>query len=333
MDAPFVWADGPRIAGTQIWCDAPRGPMAGAVCFVSHAHQRVVWPGSAQTRLLVHPRTLSLAAAIGTPAPDALPSAFGRPFALGRLRLELLPSGHVPGGAQLLVEMPEGAGVRRVLYAGDVNPVATRTAEPLQVRAADAVCLEATLAPLTVDQPLPPRAETERALMDAVQAALADGQVPVILAPALGGAGEVAALLLAAGIEVRAHRRIAAVLTAYQRLGIALAGKVTRLRGAAGPAAVLWPLDAQHPPPVGNARRLLVAGQALDPAFCAAHRADAAFALSDHGDLTSLVTFAADTGARDVYLTAGLTDAVARTFAARKLRVHALARPAQMILV
>jgi hypothetical protein len=34
-----------------------------------------------------------------------------------------------------------------------------------------------------------------------------------------------------------------------------------------------------------------------------------------------------------VYLTAGLTDAVARTFAARKLRVHALARPAQMILV
>jgi hypothetical protein len=180
---------------------------------------------------------------------------------------------------------------------------------------------------------LPPRAEVERALVDAVRTALADGQVPVILAQVIGGAGEVAALLMAEGIEVRAHRRIAAVLAAYERMGIALGGKVARLRGDAGPAAVLWPLDAQHPPPVARARRLLVAGQALDPAFVTAHRADAAFPLSDHGDLASLVTFAADTGARDVYLTAGLTDEVSRAFGARKLRVHALARPSQMPLL
>jgi putative mRNA 3-end processing factor len=329
-DPAFVWADGPRVAGTQIWCDAPRSPMAGAVCFVSHAHHRVSWPGSGQARLLVHPRTLALAAAAGAPASDALPSAFGRPFAIGRLRLELLPSGHVPGAAQLLVDRPEG----RVLYAGDINPTPTRTAEPLQVRAADAVCLEATLAPLTVGRPLPPRAEVERALVDAVRVALDEKKVPVVLAPALGGAGEVAALLLGAGIAVRAHRRIAAYLSAYDRLGIALGGAVSRLRGWVEDVAVLWPLDAQHPPPIdpGRARRLLVSGHAIDPAFTALHRADAAFALSDHGDLASLVTFASDVGARDVWLTAGLTDEVASAFSARKLRVHALARPSQMPL-
>src|SRR3954454_11157619 len=98
----FVWSDGVRIAATQIWCDARRRPGSGAVCFVSHAHHPVAWPGSGRVRVLAHPRTLALASAAS--ATDALPSAFGRPFALGRLRLELLPSGHIPGGAQLLVE-------------------------------------------------------------------------------------------------------------------------------------------------------------------------------------------------------------------------------------
>lgn len=344
--AAFVWADGARIAGTQIWCDARRGPATDAWCFVSHAHHPVAWRGSTRVRVLAHPRTLVLAAASGSAAglsaEAALPSAFCRPFALGRLRLELLPSGHVPGGAQLLVETPG----RRVLYAGDVNPRPGRTVEPPQLRGADAVCLDAPLAPLTIGRGLPPRDEVERALVDAVDAALRAGEVPVVLVPPLGGAGEVAALLLAAGLEVRAHRRIVAVLASYERLGIALGGRVQRLRGGGDTDAVgadiadggrrsrvvLWPIDARHPPPVGNTRRLVVDGQAIDPAFIAQHGGAAGFPLSDHGDLPALVTFAADVGAKEVWLTSGFTDGVARAFAARGMRAQPLTRPSQMPL-
>jgi hypothetical protein len=57
---------------------------------------------------------------------------------------------------------------------------------------------------------------------------------------------------------------------------------------------------------------------------------EAAFPLSDHGDLPSLLAYAQASGARDVYFTAGLTEEVARAFRAKKLRVHPLTAPAQM---
>jgi hypothetical protein len=62
-----------------------------------------------------------------------LPAPFGRPFALGRARVELLPAGRIPGSAQLRVEV-EGA---TVLYAGAVDPRPTKGTEPAQVRGCD----------------------------------------------------------------------------------------------------------------------------------------------------------------------------------------------------
>ena len=90
-----------------------------------------------------------------------LVTPFGRPFALGRLRLELLPSGHVPGAAQLYVELRTAA-ARRVAYCGPLNPAPGRFAEAPQVRAAEALCIEAPLA--ACGRKLPPRAEVEAQL-------------------------------------------------------------------------------------------------------------------------------------------------------------------------
>jgi putative mRNA 3-end processing factor len=327
-EAAFVWSDGVRIAGTQIWCDARRRPGSGAVCFVSHAHHPVAWPGSGRVRVLAHPRTLALAPKQAT---DALPSAFGRPFAIGRLRLELLPSGHIPGAAQLLVESPEG----RVLYAGDVNPRPGRlmraAGETLQVRAADALLIEAYLAPISAKHgPLPPREPVEEQLTDDVRRTLASGATPVIKVDPPGGAGEVAALLLAGGLPVRAHRRVAAQLALYPKLGLELGGKVAQQRGAEGGAAILWPWEAKLPE-VPRRRLILVDGAAIDPQV--ARTADAAYPLSDMADLPSLLEFAAATGARDVFFSSGYDEAVARAFADRRMRAHALVPPSQMVLL
>src|SRR6185369_2245653 len=106
--------------------------------------------GAGDCRVITTERTRLLRAVEITPkgqAADILVTPFGRPFALGRLRLELLPSGHAPGAAQLYV---------------------------------------------------------------AVERALDDGVTPVVLAPALGAAEDVVALLAAAALPVRVHARIAA---------------------------------------------------------------------------------------------------------------------------
>src|SRR5439155_362525 len=117
---------GVRVAGTSIWCDAPR---RHALCFVSSAHHAL-----AGARVVTTARTLELRRALGDGA-EALVTPFARPFALGRLRVELLPAGHVPGGALrapprivrllgayvrmgLLVRTP----ARALRRAGDVQP-------------------------------------------------------------------------------------------------------------------------------------------------------------------------------------------------------------------
>jgi hypothetical protein len=113
--APVTWRDGVHLTGTPIWCDARR---RRDVCFVSSA-ERV---GAGHGQLIATPETLALIGAKGQ-----LGVPVHRPFTLGTLRLELIPSGRGIGAAALHVD----AGDHSVLYAG-----AVRNAD---VRAADAV--------------------------------------------------------------------------------------------------------------------------------------------------------------------------------------------------
>jgi hypothetical protein len=85
--------------------------------------------------------------ALGLPGGDALVPRFGRPFALGRARLELLPAGGIPGAAELLVEL----GGWRGLYAGELARQAG--GEPVQVRACDALVVDAPEAGGVCDEP------------------------------------------------------------------------------------------------------------------------------------------------------------------------------------
>ncbi len=132
----FEWLSGVRICGTQIWCDSAR---RGRLCFVSHAKIKLA-PRS-HARVIATEATL---AAMGRRRPaDALVAPLGRPFAIGRARLELLPSGIAEGAAQLLVELPE----RSVLYAGGgVSP-----SGDAQLRACDAIAIRSDLSDLESD--------------------------------------------------------------------------------------------------------------------------------------------------------------------------------------
>src|SRR6476620_3752326 len=138
----FVYRGGVRIAGTVVACDAGAG---GELVFLSHAptlgargRRALPHVGSGRRQLLATSETLALLGAAGDRLrARALVAVPGRPFSLGDLRLEVFPSGFMPGAASLLCE---GRG-RRVVYAGPLGP------EPdVEVRAADAVWLGAPAA-------------------------------------------------------------------------------------------------------------------------------------------------------------------------------------------
>ncbi len=82
---------------------------------------------------------------------------------------------------------------------------------------------------------------------------------PVVLAPGLGAAQEVVALLGAAALPLRVHARIAAFIDAYERVGLRVPtaqGLVARkFRGSPGKGeVVVWPLEDRHAPAIGRLR-------------------------------------------------------------------------------
>jgi len=119
----FGCGRGVRLLRTNVTCDA----LGAAADLVFLAHAQALGPAGGRRfplrrggrqELLVTDTTLTLLGAAGELLRrHALPAAFGRPFKLGEARLELFPSGHLPGAASLLVEI----GGRQVVYAGTIR--------------------------------------------------------------------------------------------------------------------------------------------------------------------------------------------------------------------
>jgi len=319
-----AWRGGVQLAGSVVWCDAER---ARDLDFVSHARRRLGVRG-AHGKVLATARTLAFLRAAGSaPRSEVLTAPFGRPFSLGGLRLELFPSGHVPGAASLLFVEPSG---RRIAYAGDVNPVRA-LGEPCEVRGADVVVLEAPLAPLGIA--LPPREQARAELRSRVVDALADGRCPIVLAPALGAAQEAIAVLGEAGVCIRSHPRIYAYSSAYREQTIDLP-PAARFAGRVGRGeALLWPIEAAgsaalrripRPARIALTARPIEQGARGEPV---AH-----VPLVDHADLTALVEYVTHTGAREAWVTVGDCAALVEALAARGVAAHPLGPPRQMEL-
>ncbi|MBV8761959.1 MAG: hypothetical protein JO257_31990 [Deltaproteobacteria bacterium] len=219
----MTWRDGVHLTGTPIWCDARR---RRDVCFVSSADR--IGPGHGQ--LIATPLTLSL---IG--AKDQLGVPLRRPFTLGTLRLELIPSGRGVGAAALHVE----AGERSVLYAGAIRTTAQPALEGADVRAADAVVVASPLAE-EVELPALPQAAEQLAAWVREHAA------SVIVVDTIVDGIEIIGWLRSLGIEVAATRALREA-----KLAAGLAEPAPK-----GPVFVKVEGDRTKPPPGAAIQRV-----------------------------------------------------------------------------
>ena len=310
---PVAWRDGVHVSGTPIWCDARR---ARDLCFVS-APDRVGRAGHGQ--LIASAATL---AQLGAAPGPHLAVPYRRPFTLGTVRLELMPSGHALGGAALLVEH----GGARVLCAGVVAPAGGGLGEPAEVRRTDVLVIDAPYA--AAHHVFPPVDEVAARVVDDASRAVAGGATAVLLVTSASKGLDVAARLVAAGLEVSAHRSIHHAARRLAAAGI----PVPALRRARPGGVVLWPVrERARLTGLAAARRrvVLVSGLATEPAAVAALDVDAAYPWSNAADRAGLLALIASTGASRVYLTGrGADDAAA----ALGPHARALGAPRQMAL-
>jgi len=330
----FLFRAGTRIAGTVIACDATGG---ADLLFLSNARALDRTPRqrgrnrSVRAKILTTNETLILSGAAGDRLRSrALVVAVGRPFTLGAIRLELLPSGHLPGAAMLACEV---AG-RRILYAGAARlGTPAWGAIPGAVRTVDALCLDATFGhPRFV---FISRDEAQAAACQFARSARDAGCAPVLLAGAIGPAQDLAPALAEAGWKLRGHRSTIVAAAAYRRAGVALP-PITRFSGSLAPGEVLlWPAidrKAGLLARLGPTRVAWISGWAADPAAAAEVAADRFIPYSNHADFSGLLAYVAATGAREVATERGFAEELATALREREIDSYALGPPRQIPL-
>jgi hypothetical protein len=317
---------GVRIADTVVACDAAIGTelvfLSHAPAFGVHARRALPRLGGVRRQLLATEQTLALLGPVGERLkPHALPAGYGRPFSLGDLRLEMFPSGFMPGAASLLCER---AG-RRVVYAG---PIGAASAD---VRAADALCVDATFA--GPGAPFPSRAQALAEVGRAVRAVLARGESPVVLVDPIAIAVDVAAALAADRIGLAAHRAIVQAAAAYRHAGL-LAPLLQRFATRLGPGdALLWPAPLRVPARRAGARAFGAVRVSADAGVApGAAEADARVVFPTGADLATLADYVAATGASEVALINAPGDDLAATLRARGVDAYTLGPPRQIDL-
>ena len=330
----FSYRAGIRISGTSITCDAPGFPSD--LVFLSHANAlasrglaMLSADRSGRRQFVTTEKTLRLLGDAGAKLRErTLPATFGQPFNLGAHRLEVLPTGYLPGAAALLCEIES----RRVLYLGAFCPESLVPGiEPALLQRADAICVDATFA--SPGSCPPPRAQVVAQVRAFVQQGLRERAKPVLLASPMGALPAVALDLAQAGIAMRAERRIAAALA---RLREACPGlpAIPRFAGKVDDGEVLlWPdlaRNAASLAALGELRLALVSGSAADPAVLEAMRIRHGFALTNKPSFAELVAAIEATAAREIALFGGAAESVAATLRERGLDAYALGPPRQM---
>jgi putative mRNA 3-end processing factor len=302
---PVTWRDGVHLTGTPIWCDARR---RRDVCFVSSA-DRIVRAGHGQ--LIGTPLTISMIAGRDS---GHLAVPVRRPFTLGTLRLELIPSGRALGAAALHVD----TGMRTALYAGAIRTV--HATEAAEVRASDAVVVAAPIG--EPHHKLAPIAEVAERVIEWVRAQLAANNAPVLVVDTALDGLEVAAQLVAANLPVVGSKSL--------RDAAELVGDTAPAMRAASkePAVIVRAEPDRIKASSTSSVAALVSARAVDPRLTGQGYA-ATFAWPFVASRAQLLGWIEQARAKQVFVTGACAESIVASLGAR---ASVLGPPQQMAL-
>jgi Cft2 family RNA processing exonuclease len=231
----------------------------------------------------------------------------------------LFPAGHILGSAQVLVENS-----CRIVYTGDLKLRPSAVNEKAEVKKCDVLIMEATFG-LPV-YAFPTEEDTRAMLKREVDRALANGQVPIVRAYALGKAQEVIALLNGLGYKVATEPQIRQYCDVYELFGFSIGPTVTAedfglsaldsgqrkaesgLRNAdvlvVGSTSSLRRWSER----LAKRRTIFVSGWGVDSNARYKFSVDVVIPLSDHADYYDLIEYVKQVEPKEVLVTHGAPD-------------------------
>jgi len=331
------WQNGIHIKGTNFWLDARKKVDFS---FISHAHidhavrHKEILATKETARLYEHRFGKAKFNILEYNEPKRFDSAYGgthptygpkfvKPKSEEGIKVELFPSGHILGGAQILLEI----GGVRIVYTGDFNLRKCLTAKKAEIKKCDILIMESTFGlPRYI---FPDRKEIIDQITEFVDQALSFGQVPIFLAYSLGKAQEIMKILGNQGYKISVHKAIFKIAKIYEEFGVrfknyehypAKSGQTTaRLGGSAygrqaedleGKVLVVPPYLRGSPmiEKIPKKRIAILTGWAIDSGSKGWFNVDEAFPLSDHADFSELMEYAKLAEPQKVYTVHGFPE-------------------------
>lgn len=146
--------------------------------------------------------------------PNVLVCQYNRPFSIGQLKLELLPSGHALGGASLYLETAHES----ILYAPKILTQKIPILRKLQLKRAKILILDAHT-PDPSSNPGKHRQKEKDGLVSAVKSAVLEKKWPIIVCNPISTAQEITKELSNAACPIAVHNHIYKINKVFELYG------------------------------------------------------------------------------------------------------------------
>jgi len=198
--------DGLHLDGSILWFDSNSN---GDLSFVSSASQT---GNSKVPQVIATEETVKILEA-RRKRPNALICQYNRPFSIGTLKMELLPSGSVLGGASLYVETNKG----RILYAPHLQTQKTSIVRQMQLKKAYTLIIGAHHP--DPNQAMPNRKREKDRLLEVAKKHVENGRFPIVLCQSTATAQELTKFFSEADLPLACHSSIYKVNRIYEAYG------------------------------------------------------------------------------------------------------------------
>jgi putative mRNA 3-end processing factor len=294
------YKNGIHINGTRLWLDAKKKVEFS---FISHAHTD---HAARHEEILCTKETAKFYQhRYGKAKFNIL--EYNHTGEVEGLRVELFPSGHILGGAQILIEK-DGA---RIVYTGDIKLRESLTAKKAEIKKCDVLILESTFGlPQYV---FPPAREVHAQMVDFVETAQSKGEIPIFLAYSLGKAQEAMRILSEHGFFLSVHESIGPIAEIYEEFGVKFnKWECYKSGNLEGKVLIIppWGKGSRIVEKIPRKRKAILTGWAVDPGAKKRYGVDEVIPLSDHADFKELMAYVKKAQPGKIYTVHGFPEFV-----------------------